>query len=464
MSVERTNKYLTKDELVGKVAIIGRPNVGKSTLINRVVGKRVAIVESHPGVTRDRKVLRANWQGVDFDIIDTGGWLVAGNSLESKISVQAESAAKDADLVVFMVDVTIGITEEDEAVADMLRRLSIPVIPVANKADSASRDSEVWEFMRFGFGEPYGISALHGRLTGDLLDRVIEDLRKLRPDCYSNEAKDILEGEDEQIEFEQQLGQKASFSVAIVGRPNVGKSTLFNRLIGDERSITHDLAGTTTDSVDTVVETEIGTLRFIDTAGMRRKSRIDDGTEYYSMVRALRSIDEADVALLVIDGTQGVTHQDQRLAERIDAAGSPVVVLLNKWDALSTEDKLRVNEQIEDRLAYLSYAPVLRISALSGLGVVKLWQALSNSISAYRNRIPTRELNIMLQQAQVRHAPKGSKILYGVQGATDPPTFTFFTSRALTPGYLRYLEKQIRERFGLGPTPIKMRVRRRSSH
>lgn len=461
MAVERTNIYSNRVKPLGKVAIIGRPNVGKSTLINRIVGEQSAIVESRPGVTRDRKTLRASWRGFDFEIIDTGGWLASGDTLENKISLQAETAAKEADLVLFIVDVTVGITDEDEAVASMLRRIKIPVIPVANKADSHNRDLEAWEFMKMGFGEPRSISALHGRMTGDLLDIVIDELSAK----YSPEELKDFDGEPsihEQEEFESQPNI-TQFSVAIVGRPNVGKSTLFNRLIGDDRSITHDMAGTTTDSVDTIVETEIGTLRFIDTAGLRRKSRIEDGTEYYSMVRALRSIDEADVALLVIDGKQGVTHQDQRLAERIDAAGSPVVLLLNKWDLLSTEEKMQVNEQIEDRLAYLSYAPTLRISALSGLGVTKLWSALSNSIAAYRNRIPTREFNILLQYAQAKNAPRNSKILYGVQGATDPPTFTLFTTKELSSGYLRYLEKQIRERFALGPTPIKIRVRRRSS-
>ena len=298
-----------------------------------------------------------------------------------------------------------------------------------------------------------------GRLTGDLLDQVIRELQRIHPE----EARSQDESNLDDNAFDDELIARTSFSVAIVGRPNVGKSTLFNRLIGEDRSITHDLAGTTTDSVDTVVATEIGTLRFIDTAGMRRKSHIGEGTEYYSMVRTLRSIDEADVALLVIDGTEGITHQDQRLAERIDAAGSPVVVILNKWDLLSSEEKLSVNDQVEDRLAYLSYAPILRISALSGLGVTRLWRALSESIAAYRNRIPTREFNVLLQQAQAKSAPRGSKILYGVQGATNPPTFTLFTTKELSTGYLRYLERQIRERFALGPTPIKIRVRRRSS-
>lgn len=460
MAIDRNNKFTSEIRPIGKVAIIGRPNVGKSTLVNRIVGQQAAIVESRPGVTRDRKSLTASWQGFDFEIIDTGGWLAGGDSLENKISEQAESAAKEADLVLFVVDVTVGITDEDEAVANMLRRSNSSVIMVANKSDSNSRDLDSWEFMKLGFGEPYSISALHGRMTGDLLDVVIKRLQEK----YPSEELETLSSDSQSLgESEDSIYNRESFSVAIVGRPNVGKSTLFNRLIGDERSITHDLAGTTTDSIDTLVETEIGKLRFIDTAGMRRKSRIDDGTEYYSMVRALRSIDDADVALLVIDGTQGVTHQDQRLAERIDAAGSPVVIILNKWDLLSTEDKLRVNEEVADRLAYLDYAPVLRISALSGLGVTKLWSALANSIAAYRNRIPTREFNVLLQQAQAKNPPRGSKILYGVQGATDPPTFTLFTTKELSVNYLRYLERQIRERFALGPTPVKIRVRRRSS-
>lgn len=459
MSIKRIGRSLKEYDTLGRVAIIGRPNVGKSTLLNRIIGKQVAIVDSVPGVTRDQRLLKANWQGYEFEIVDTGGWLATGGQLETKISEQAQAAAKQADLIIFITDVTVGITDEDQAVAEMLRKLPIPVLQVVNKADSPSRDVDAWEFMKLGFGEPLTISALHGRMTGDLLDRVVDELVQRLPETVS-QARGSGNKEDGNSEGDNPT--PALFSVAIVGRPNVGKSTLFNRLAGDEKSIAHDEPGTTTDSVDTVVETEIGTLRFIDTAGLRRKSRIEDGTEYYSMVRALRSIDEADVALLVIDGTQGVTHQDQRLSERIDAAGSPVVVILNKWDLLSTEQKLSVNRQVEDKLAYLSYAPVLRVSALSGLGIKRLWAALSDSIAAYRNRIPTRELNILLQQAQSKSAPKGSKILYGVQGATDPPTFTLFTTRELSPGYLRYLEKQIRERFGLGPTPVKMRVRRRS--
>ena len=249
---------------------------------------------------------------------------------------------------------------------------------------------------------------------------------------------------------------------AIVGLPNVGKSTLFNRLVGDDLSVVHDMPGTTTDSVDTIVETEIGTLRFVDTAGMRRRANQSSGTEYYSMVRALKSIDRADVAILVVDGLEGVTHQDQRLAERIDAAGSPVVVVLNKWEELSAEEKVERGAEAEEKLAFLTYAPFIRISAKTGLATHRILPAVQNAIVAYRQRIPTRELNVAIAEFQSIHPPKGTKILYAVQGATDPPTFTLFSSRPIDNSYMRYLERKLRERFALGPTPIKMRVRRRS--
>ncbi|MDQ3757907.1 MAG: GTP-binding protein, partial [Actinomycetota bacterium] len=251
-------------------------------------------------------------------------------------------------------------------------------------------------------------------------------------------------------------------AVAIVGRPNVGKSTLFNRLIGDERSIVHDMPGTTRDSIDTVVETEDGPLRFVDTAGMRRKSRVDEGAEYYSLVRALQAIDRANAALLVIDASEGVTHQDQRLAERIDAAGSPVVVVLNKWETLDPEARADALAQVADRLAFLGYSPVLKVSAKTGLGVHKLLPALQQAIDAYHRRVPTGELNRVVQEAQAAHAPPGARILYATQGATDPPTFTLFANRTLPPTYLRYLERKIREHFEFGPTPLKLRVRRRA--
>ncbi|HEX2039978.1 MAG TPA: ribosome biogenesis GTPase Der, partial [Acidimicrobiales bacterium] len=322
----------------------------------------------------------------------------------------------------------------------------------ANKVDSDSREADAWEFARLGLGDPWPVSAVHGRGTGDLLDEVV----KLLPPPTATAEPGPEERNDDRDEEDLT-------AVAIVGRPNVGKSTLFNRLIGDERSIVHDMPGTTRDAVDTVIETEDGPLRFVDTAGMRRKSRVDEGAEYYSLVRALQAIDRADAALLVIDASEGVTHQDQRLAERVDAAGSPVVIVLNKWETLDAEGRADMLGQVADRLAFLGYAPVLKVSAKTGLGVHKLLPALQQAIDAYHRRVPTGELNRVVQEAQAAHPPPGARILYATQGATDPPTFTLFANRTLPPTYLRYLERRIREHFDFGPTPLKLRVRRRAS-
>ena len=433
------------------VAIVGRPNVGKSTLVNRIVGRREAIVEERPGVTRDRKILEADWNGRMFTLVDTGGWIPGDDStLEGKVSKQSERAMGDADLVLLVVDGTVGVTEEDDRVANLLRRSGMPVLVVVNKVDSEHREADAWSFARLGLGDPWPVSALHGRGTGDLLDEVVGRLPAESDDAGADSER--VDEEDDLLA-----------SVAIVGRPNVGKSTLFNRLIGDDRSVVHDLPGTTRDTIDTVVETEEGgKVRFIDTAGMRRKSRMDDGTEYYSLVRALQAIDKADAALLLIDATEGVTHQDQRLAERVDAAGSPVVIVLNKWELLDAEGRADVTEQVEDRLAFLGYAPILKVSAKTGSGVHKLLPAIRNAAEAYHRRIPTRELNTVIQEAQSAHPAPNAKVLYATQGATDPPTFTLFTNRPLPPTYLRYLERRIREHFGFGPTPLKLRVRRRA--
>ncbi len=431
------------------VAIVGRPNVGKSTLMNRILGKRVAIVEEKPGVTRDRKEVEAEWQGRPFLLVDTGGWMIGGSELDKKVSNQSEQAIKDADVVLFVVDAKVGVTEEDAQVANLLRTLDAPVHVLANKVDDTSHEALIWELMSLGLGEPLPISALHGRRTGDLLDVIVAELPEEEID--DTEQTDMEEGE-------------GVISVALVGRPNVGKSTLFNRLIGEDRSVVHDMPGTTRDAVDTVVETEIGPLRFVDTAGMRRKSRIDEGTEYFSMVRALKAVDEADVALLVIDSTEGVTHQDQRLAERVDGAGCPIVVLLNKWELLDEDQRKDVLYQLGQRLHFLGDAAVLRISALTGRGVHRLLPALENSIDAYHTRIPTRQVNDVIRRAQqAQPGPHGARVLYATQGAADPPTFTLFANKTIPASYLRYLERQLREAFGLEATPIKMRVRRRGS-
>lgn len=427
------------------VAVVGRPNVGKSTLVNRIVGRRVAIVEERPGVTRDRKELEADWRGRRFMIVDTGGWMAGGDGLDAKVSDQAERAIRGADVVLFVTDATVGITEEDDRVAGVLRRAKRPVVVVVNKVDSEHRETDAWYFARLGLGEPMSVSALHGRQVGDLLDEVVNRLPPAGPEELAAEDTSKVP------------------SIAVVGRPNVGKSTLFNRLIGDDRSVVHDQPGTTRDSIDTVVETPDGPLCFIDTAGMRRKSKIEEGTEYYSLVRALQTVDRADAAMLVIDGTQGVTHQDQRLAERIDAAGSPVLIVLNKIDLLDAGARADLAEQVEDRLAFLGYAPVLNISALTGKGVHRLLPAIQDAIEAYHRRVPTRELNEVVQAAQAAQPAAGARVLYATQGATDPPTFTLFTNRNLPAPYLRYLERRIREHFGFGPTPLKLRVRSRTS-
>lgn len=430
------------------VAIVGRPNVGKSTLMNRILGKRVAIVEEKPGVTRDRKEVEAEWLGRQFLLVDTGGWMTGGSDLDRKVSTQSEQAIRDADVVLFVVDARVGVTDEDADVAGLLRSIDRPVHVVANKVDDTSHEALIWELMSLGLGEPFPVSALHGRGTGDLLDLVVSELPD-EPVEEDHEQSDMAEGE-------------GIISVALVGRPNVGKSTLFNRLIGEERAVVHDMPGTTRDAVDTVVDTGIGPLRFVDTAGMRRKSRIDEGTEYFSMVRALKAVDEADVALLVIDATEGVTHQDQRLAERVDGAGCPIVVLLNKWELLDEDRRRDVLYQLGQRLHFLGDAAVLRISALTGRGVHRLLPALEASIDAYHTRIPTRQVNDVIRRAQqAQPGPHGARVLYATQGASDPPTFTLFANKTIPASYLRYLERRLREEFALEATPIKLRVRRR---
>jgi GTPase len=448
------------------VVIAGRPNVGKSTLVNRIVGRRAAVVEERSGVTRDRKELEAEWCGHTFTVVDTGGWLSTDDPLHAQVSAQAERAVAEADVVLMVVDVTVGLIDEDMAVARLLKRSGRPVRVVVNKVDSSQRESDAWDAVSLGLGDPWPVSALHGRGTGDLLDDVITLLPRsgsggvgeVRGVTTSVDGRADADG-DGDGDGDGDAGETMIPRVALVGRPNVGKSTLFNRLVGDERSVTHDAPGTTRDAVDTVVETPEGTVCFIDTAGMRRKSRTERGTEYFSVLRALEALDRADIALLVIDATSGVTHQDQRLAERVAAAGCPTVVVLNKWELIPTGDRPDILVDIGDRLAFLGDAPVLKISALSGLGVHHILPAVAAAEQAYHSRIPTGELNRALKSIQMAHPPVGAKIQYAVQGANDPPTFTLFTNGRLQPTYLRYVERGLRERFELGPTPIKLRVR-----
>jgi len=425
-----------------QVVIVGRPNVGKSSLVNRLAGKRIAVVEELRGVTRDRKAVDVEWRGLEFEVVDTGGWLEAGNELETKISKQAEEALATADLVLLVVDVTTGLVDEDTHAARWALRSGRPVALIVNKVDDELHEAAAWEFMSLGAGEPHTVSAQHGRGTGDLLDFIVDSL-----------------GEFQQVDEVAEADDDGALRVAIVGRPNVGKSTLFNKLIGEERSVVHDMPGTTIDAIDTVVETEAGLIRFIDTAGMRRRAKTEAGLETYAVLRSLDALDRADIAVLVIDATIGATGQDQRLAERISAAGCPSLVVLNKWELVSVDDRDSVLASVGEKLAFLGDAPVMKTTALSGKGVHRILPALSIAAADYGKRVPTGALNRAIRDLQIKQPAPTGKIRYAVQGATEPPTFTLFIAGRLPATYMRYVERSLRERFQLGSSPIRVRVR-----
>ena len=471
-----------------RVAIVGRPNVGKSTLLNRIAGRRAAIVEARPGVTRDRKEVAVDWQGWEFLLIDTGGWLTAGSDIDHKVSAQSEHAIDTADLLLFVVDATLGATQEDADMAAFLHRQDVPALLVANKADSPRQEALAWEFVNLGFGDPWPLSALHGRGTADVLDEIV---KRVCPGAAAGSAAMSPAASDSAKTSQDALGgipngstpngstlgestpsdilpaatsAEPIVSVAIVGMPNVGKSTLFNHLVGEARSVVHDEPGTTRDSVDSIAQTDLGPIRFVDTAGLRRKARIDQETERYAALRALRSIDQADIVLLVIDATAGVTHQDLRLAERVDNAGCPVLLLLNKWEMLDAEQRAEMREEVQRRLSFVGDGSIFPITALTGRGTHKILPALSGVVEDYRKRVPTRLVNKTIREAQAAHsAPGGARVLYATQGATDPPTFLLFVNRKLPPTYVRYLERKLREEFSFGAAPLRMRVRLRSS-
>jgi GTP-binding protein len=424
-----------------QVVVVGRPNVGKSSLVNRLAGKRIAVVEEQRGVTRDRKAVEVEWRGVAFDVVDTGGWLEAGDTLENKVSQQAETALDSATLVLLVVDGVTGPVDEDSHAARWVRKSGRPVMLVVNKVDDQQHEASSWEFLSLGVGDPFMVSAQHGRGSGDLLDRIVDQLGEASSEPEVDEVSD------------------GALRVAIVGRPNVGKSTLFNQLIGEERSVVHDMPGTTRDAIDTVVDTSAGLIRFIDTAGMRKRARTEAGLETYSVLRSLDALDRADIAILVIDATDGATGQDQRLAERISASGCPAIVILNKWELVATEERESVLATVGEKLAFLGDAPVLKTTAISGKGVHRLLPALSNAAIDYAKRVPTGALNRAIRDLQIKQPAPTGKIRYAVQGATEPPTFTLFVAGRLPSTYLRYVERSLRERFELGASPIRVRVR-----
>ncbi|MFQ5855572.1 MAG: ribosome biogenesis GTPase Der [Anaerolineae bacterium] len=430
------------------VALVGRPNVGKSTLFNRLIGERFAIVEDVPGTTRDRIYGESEWNGVVFTVVDTGGLLLAVNeSLIRQVRAQAETAIREADVIVFLVDVKEGLTSADEDVARLLHRTDKPVILAVNKADSQQRRLEAAEFWALGLGEPMPISALHGIGTGDLLDEVVA--------AFSPQE----EPEEED-----------TVRIAIVGRPNVGKSSLLNQLLGRERAIVHEVPGTTRDTLDTDIEFDGRRITLIDTAGIRRRGRIDVGIEKYSVLRSLRAIQRADVASLLIDAPEGVTSQDQHIAGYILDEYKSVVVLVNKWDLVpkDTYTMPAYSKHVRYELRFLDYVPVLYISAKTGQRVHQVLPTVLDVYEARLMRIPTGELNRLLQDTVARHAPpsKGGKRLkffYATQADVDPPTFVFFVNdpRLVHFSYKRFLENSIRERYRFLGTPLRFRFRKR---
>lgn len=425
------------------VAVVGRPNVGKSTLVNRILRRRAAVVEEKPGVTRDRKEFTAEWAGHHFIVVDTGGWAVKGDDLVAGIRQQAEAALAAADVVLFVADATTHFTEDDRAVARLVQASGVPAMLAANKADGPGVDLEVGHLWTLGLGEPHPISALHGRGTGDLLDSLVN----LLPEADEAPAEERLP------------------TLAILGRPNVGKSTILNRLLGEERVLVSPAPGTTRDPIDAVVDLDGEPFRVWDTAGIRRASRVDEATEFYSVQRARRALAQADIALLVADATQGITQQEQRLAEEITAAGAGLIVLLNKWDAADPDAKEWVEDGTGDRLGFVSWAPVLRISALTGARMHRLPAAVRAVLEARRFRVPTPDLNRQIRSWQEAHpAPtrKGrrARIMYAVQAGVEPPTFVLFVRGGeLSPDYLRFLEGRLRGEYGFLGTPLQLVAR-----
>jgi GTP-binding protein len=436
------------------VAIVGRPNVGKSALVNRILGRREAVVEDTPGVTRDRVTYRAEWMDRRFSIVDTGGWEPDARGIDRSVAAQAEVAIDLADVVLFVVDARVGATSTDEHVVKLLRRSGKPVFLVANKIDDARQEPEAAALWNLGLGEPYPVSAIHGRGVADLLDA----LMKVLPEV-SAIAKHEIGGPRR---------------VAILGRPNVGKSSLLNKAAGQERVVVNELAGTTRDPVDEVVELGGRLWRFVDTAGIRRRVHLQQGADFYASLRTATALEKAEVAVVVLDISQPLSEQDVRIIDLVLESGRALVLAFNKWDLLNTPelenaDRRRYLErEIEQDLAHVAWAPRVNISARTGRHLDRLVPALDTALASWDQRIPTGKFNAFLSElvAEHPHPLRGGKqprILFGTQASTRPPTFVLFTTGFLDPGYRRFIQRRLREIYGFEGTPIvlNMRIRER---
>ncbi|MDO5701281.1 MAG: ribosome biogenesis GTPase Der [Bowdeniella nasicola] len=427
------------------VAVVGRPNVGKSTLVNRIIGYRAAVVQDTPGVTRDRVSYPAEWNGRPFTLVDTGGWEVDVMGLDASVANQAEIAVQRADAVIFVVDATVGATDTDERVVRMLRRAGKPVILAANKVDSAAQESDAAMLWSLGLGEPYPVSGLHGRGSGDLLDALLEVL----PETSAVATAPPSGGPRR---------------VALVGRPNVGKSSLLNKLAGEGRVVVDDTPGTTRDPVDELIEIDGRPWWFVDTAGIRRRVHQSSGADFYAVLRTQQALEKAEVAVVLIDATEPMTEQDIRVIQLAIDAGRALVVVLNKWDEMDDERREVLARELDLEFVRLEWAPVIRLSAKSGWHLNRLTRALDVALESWDTRISTGRFNAFLGEltAANPHPVRGGKqprILFGTQIGTRPPRFVLFTTGFLEAGYRRFIERQLRETFGFEGSPIQISVR-----
>jgi GTP-binding protein len=436
------------DEHVGPtpvLAVVGRPNVGKSSLVNRIIGRREAVVEDVPGVTRDRVSYDADWNGRSFTIVDTGGWSSDAKGMALRIAEQAELAISLADAVLFVVDATVGITDEDEAVVRILRKAKKPVVLAANKVDDLRTETEAATLWNLGLGEPMPVSALHGRGSGDLLDAVLAALPEL---------PEMPEGTP--------LGGPRR--IALVGRPNVGKSSLLNKLAGETRVVVDNVAGTTVDPVDELIELGGRTWKFIDTAGIRKRVKEASGHEYYASLRTTTAIDRAEVAILVLDAEQSIAEQDVRILQTVREAGRALVIVFNKWDLVDDERRYYLEKEIERELVQVQWAPRINLTARTGWHIDRLVPAIDRALEGWETRVGTGALNTFLGKLVAEHphpvrGGKQPKVLFATQPTTAPPTFILFTSGKLDAAYERFIERRLREEFGFVGTPIVLQQR-----